>query len=312
MASTRQKPESFVWTDDEVELLLRVTLEYKTQKYQENVDWESCQSKYSDIMLAFRQQYATGDMAAGKDFPHDPCNVSKCQVTAKLKAVRNKFRHAVDSGRRRGHGRVVLIFFELCEEIWGGSPATRAIPSGVESLDMLEDDSSTHSPDSPASLDSPHTSISDSLPPGVVSHGRHLLQTKLNNHRKDRLKRKAPMEAAVQEDLQLKRRMIDLMEESERRNNENMRQLNCNIAAITDTLKDSLQLLRNMMQQGQTSVPSPAAQPSGQDGASMYSHMQAPVPHRISAEDREPEPPHIKEEKPEAPLIKEEVPAYPH
>nr|XP_057945606.1 uncharacterized protein LOC131139747 [Doryrhamphus excisus] len=281
MASARPKVESFVWTDDEVELLLRVTLEYKSNKYQENVDWESCPSKYSDIMLAFQQQYVTGDMAAGKDFPHDPCNVSKCQITSKLKAVRNKYRHAVVSGRRRGHGRVVLIFFELCEEIWGRSPASCAIPSGVESGDILEDDSSTPSPDSPASLDFPQSSIRTSLTPGVGSHRRHLLQTKVNNHRKDRLKRKAPMEPAVQEDLLLKRRMLDLMEESERRNNENMRQLNCNIAAITDTLKDSLQLLRSMMLQGPPAAPTSA------------------------------QPPHVVEAKPEAPLVKEEAPDAP-
>lgn len=36
MASIGKKTESLVWTDDEVELLLRVTLEYKSQKYQEN------------------------------------------------------------------------------------------------------------------------------------------------------------------------------------------------------------------------------------------------------------------------------------
>ena len=31
----------FVWTDDETELLLKVTLKYKVSKTAENVDWES-------------------------------------------------------------------------------------------------------------------------------------------------------------------------------------------------------------------------------------------------------------------------------
>lgn len=34
--------------DNEVKLLLRLTLEYKASKLQENVVWESCQAKYSD------------------------------------------------------------------------------------------------------------------------------------------------------------------------------------------------------------------------------------------------------------------------
>ena len=38
------KPESFIWIDDELELLLKVTEEYKVKQTAENVDWESCQS----------------------------------------------------------------------------------------------------------------------------------------------------------------------------------------------------------------------------------------------------------------------------
>ena len=38
-------------------------------------------------------------------------------LTTKLKAIRLKYRQAVDSGRRSGHGRVVTLYFELCQEI---------------------------------------------------------------------------------------------------------------------------------------------------------------------------------------------------
>ena len=36
-------------TDDEAELLLNVTIEYKTAKAAESVDWESVKSKYANI-----------------------------------------------------------------------------------------------------------------------------------------------------------------------------------------------------------------------------------------------------------------------
>ncbi|KAL3058079.1 hypothetical protein OYC64_010293 [Pagothenia borchgrevinki] len=49
MAVIRTRKELFSWTDDEVELLLNVTLEYKTTKIQDNVDWESCKHKYTEI-----------------------------------------------------------------------------------------------------------------------------------------------------------------------------------------------------------------------------------------------------------------------
>ena len=30
-------------------------------------------------------------------------------------------------GKRSGHGRVVYLYFELCEKLWGGSPATEKL-----------------------------------------------------------------------------------------------------------------------------------------------------------------------------------------
>ena len=65
--------------------------------------------------------------------------VTKQIVTSKLKAIRIKFRQAVDSGRKSGHGRVVMIFYELCEKVWGGSPATEQIDGGIESLEFNAD-----------------------------------------------------------------------------------------------------------------------------------------------------------------------------
>lgn len=30
-----------------------------------------------------------------------------------------------------------MLYFELCEQIWGGSPATSTIPCGIESCEIL-------------------------------------------------------------------------------------------------------------------------------------------------------------------------------
>lgn len=40
---------AFKWTDEESELLLNTTLEYKTQKEGEGIDWDSIQTKYGEI-----------------------------------------------------------------------------------------------------------------------------------------------------------------------------------------------------------------------------------------------------------------------
>ena len=50
--STGQKKEE--WTDDEAELLLNVTHDYKVKNISENVDWESFKTKYDDILALMR------------------------------------------------------------------------------------------------------------------------------------------------------------------------------------------------------------------------------------------------------------------
>ena len=51
----KTKDNSFVCTDDEV-LLLKVTLDYKTAKTMENIDWELCQTKHlvRDTLLGLK------------------------------------------------------------------------------------------------------------------------------------------------------------------------------------------------------------------------------------------------------------------
>ena len=49
-SSKAKKSGNFVWSDDEVRLLLNVVLEYKTARSAENVDWQICQTKYTDIL----------------------------------------------------------------------------------------------------------------------------------------------------------------------------------------------------------------------------------------------------------------------
>ena len=134
-ATDSEAKSSFKWTDDEVELLLRVTLDYKASKAGEGTDWESVQSKYSDILNRMLEEYLDTPEAASelsKDYPHKKEEITKQEVTTKLKAIRVNFRQAVDTGRKSGCGRVV---YELCESIWAGFPATEQLSSGLETTD---------------------------------------------------------------------------------------------------------------------------------------------------------------------------------
>ncbi|KAK3525313.1 hypothetical protein QTP86_029120, partial [Hemibagrus guttatus] len=154
----------------------RFALERRGMKQtQENVDWESCQSKYADILALFLEQYPS---ETSTEFPHRKEDITRAIITNKLKAIQGKYRQAVDSGRKNGHGRVVLLFFEVCEQIWGGSPATTTIPFGIETSDMASHRSSDSASSSTLDLSldaSESESDGSNLAPSVVKERRDLL-----------------------------------------------------------------------------------------------------------------------------------------
>lgn len=76
--------EGFKWTDDEAELLLTVTNEYKVKKMEENIDWESVKTKYEDILKLMKEELpATVQESSDsiKDYPHTKEEMTKkfCQ-----------------------------------------------------------------------------------------------------------------------------------------------------------------------------------------------------------------------------------------
>ena len=107
----------------------------------ENVDWESVKSKYEDILAIMREELPETKEEAKeltKEYTHTKEEVTKSILTTKLKNNHLRYRKAVDSGRRSGHVRVVFIYYELCEKIWGGSPATDQIDGGLETTDIAD------------------------------------------------------------------------------------------------------------------------------------------------------------------------------
>ena len=75
-----------------------------------------------------------------KEYPEDPekfpnkSTITKERITAKLKSIRTGFKKAADAGRKSGDGRAVFMFYDLCENLWGVSPAVTSLRFGVETL----------------------------------------------------------------------------------------------------------------------------------------------------------------------------------
>jgi hypothetical protein len=82
------RKEQFSWTDDETQLLLSVTLEYKTDQIADGADWESIRSKYGDIWKRFNTQL-TAFIEEGSvgEFTHEPEAITKAMVASKLKGL---------------------------------------------------------------------------------------------------------------------------------------------------------------------------------------------------------------------------------
>ena len=68
-------------------------------------------------------------------------------MSSKLKQIRVKYTKALDSGRQSGGGRVVATFYDLCSQIWSGSPATESISGGINTAKNNASTNSSHTTD---------------------------------------------------------------------------------------------------------------------------------------------------------------------
>lgn len=118
--------DAFIWTDSELELLLESVKVFSSNCMFEGKDWEGIKSKYDRIRLLFTERYPS---TASEEYPKSACldTITKERIAAKLKCIRKNYKKAVDIGRRSGGGRVVMTFYDLCQEIWAGAPATKSI-----------------------------------------------------------------------------------------------------------------------------------------------------------------------------------------
>ena len=128
-----QSSDAWQWTEAETRLLLQATLDFKASEALAGAEWEANRKKYAAICAALLADYPEDD---AQNFPHRD-KISTKSVAAKLKAVRAKYRDAVNSGKKSGHGRVVYLFYELCSDIWSGTPGVTRLPNAVCTASLL-------------------------------------------------------------------------------------------------------------------------------------------------------------------------------
>ena len=77
----------------------------------------------------------------------------------------------------------------------------------------------------------------------IIQKCSRLFKVQLNGHRSDRFKRKLPVDHAVQEDLKLKRRMVELMEQNQKTSTRNAE----SFVLMNDNIREGFSLMREFM-----------------------------------------------------------------
>ena len=57
----------------------------------------------------------------------------KARITSKIKKIYSDYKKAVELGKRSGGGRIIMPFYDLCQEIWAGSLTNTSLPSEFDS-----------------------------------------------------------------------------------------------------------------------------------------------------------------------------------
>ena len=248
--------------------MLSITADYRAQKLSEGIDWESVQAKHCDVaarMVEYLRKYQETD-GSDKDYPHRAEEITKEKVATKLKAIRLKYRAAVDSGKKSGHGRVILLYFEECEQIWGGSPATTRLQNGIDSSNINQDDSceessgvpfsGCNSEDSDPELEvlsstsstSPSIGSPDANSAERVNRRRALLEETLKDHKKQKLMKKVSVEkqflSLAKEELELKKEMLKQQREIDEDYRKSMRTLSGVMESLGKSIAEGFQSLR--------------------------------------------------------------------
>ena len=271
----KEGEKNFIWTDDETSLLLRVVMDFKAQKSSQGLDWETIKNRYEDITERFITNYPKNEDSGllCEAFPNKGNTgiFTKERILRKIKRIKSSYRKAVDNGRKSGCGKVVATFYDECNEIWSGSPAVESIAGGVESS-SLENESLLY-------ISQPSGSSSSGSVPDLVGHEdvsdseaneggstssilekakrmseRHTQFAQFLKEKKNaKLGKRDSLEVklldSAKEEVALKKRALEIMEDSGKKHEQTMKNFSDSISAMTNVISSGFLMMQGFMQQ---------------------------------------------------------------
>ena len=152
------------WNDEKVDTLIDQIIEYKSQRSYEGYDFETdLVITYSDIRKMMSLMYPPSDFGLVELEIENSEGMTRAELLTykwkietqekqqkegykliknKVKELRRGYKNAIDKGQRSGSGRLIEDNFDRLKEIWSGSPAVLALPSGISSNERGNGESS--------------------------------------------------------------------------------------------------------------------------------------------------------------------------
>ena len=146
-----------------------------------------------------------------------------------------------------------MLYNELCEKIWDGSPSTQNIEGGIESTEIVAQvDDNTHGNMedfvvetlSEIDYNDATTDITDEAfgsNQNIITKRRELLDGKLSTYKHEQMKRKLPVDTQLlwcaQEELAIKK-LVEQMDTFQKQYSETMTKLLDNMDKLTNSISE--------------------------------------------------------------------------
>ena len=178
----------------------------------------------------------------------------------------------MDSGRKSGHGKVIYCYYDLCEKIWGGSPATNQLVGGAETTDLnlpssevvqTEARDSDREDETEDTVQNADTVTQDDPSPisqqESAEQSSSLLRRKckeqldntLSSYKSQKMKRKVPVDTQMvqlaEDELDIKKKMMDRMETMGNHHRETMKELTSNLKALNESVTGAFSMLQQVL-----------------------------------------------------------------
>ena len=123
----RTEDKHLVWRNDEVQVSLEITRDFKEKKrIPGKGKRKKCGSIRERSVSNLPKQTESEERACSADF------FTKEMIVSKIKQIRSKYQKALDAGRQNGRGRIEATFYDLCSKIWSFSFAGTSSFSAIQ------------------------------------------------------------------------------------------------------------------------------------------------------------------------------------